>query len=1206
MSGRARLRALRLVGFKSFAEKTSVEFGPGISAIVGPNGSGKSNLADALRWTFGEAGRMLRTRRSEDVIFAGSSARRAIGMADVTLLLDNSDRLLPVDYAEVELGRRLYRSGENEYLLNRQRIRLRDLTELLDAGNLADNAFLFIGQGMVDQALALRPEERRPLFEEAAGVRRHERRRRQAESELAEAASNLERLRDVLAELRPQARRLSAQAAQLEARQTAGLELAEALVAAARARWAEAGPTLGREQSVLQKARAEADAAMADLRAAEVLGEQLSNALGDRAESERRQRVRLDGLRARTLELRLAQARRLSELESLGRERERAAAEQAALEARLSDARRVLAQPLPEVESSHSLELDEVERELAEVARTLEQRTAGRAADERSRRDQQLLLSRLRQQADEGERRLASARPKAEAAVEAATTAAVAREQAVRELSSAGKAVDRAEETETTARAEHEVALARHAAASRERSAADARLGALRARLAALDDALAASIDPGLTRQARARGGSLIAEGLEVEPQLRVAVAAALGEAARGLAVDEAAARALSDGRGLLLLPPAAAATRARGGGARQADPQAVLAAAQAAGGGRLAEGLRRDPSGNIGRLLARSLWVPALADALSLRGQLPAGWRVVTLAGEVLGDEGLLRLAGADPYLQLRAERDELAPTETTLAADVERLEDALAEAADARSTADKAWQDARAALDESRRERRIAEEAERVAQRRAEATEREAAWEQDRVARLAREADASRARLAEVEAEVAATAGPNAGGESADGAELQARLSAVRARRERLVRAQADELSRLRSVEEAHRRAEVSIGMDEARSRDLDAERERLAARESELVALRDRLSADLAAAEEEERRASQELERLASEGADERARLLAAERAAIDARERLRAAEARSRAAEVSAMEARLQLEALREQLLVELAGIGPDALEALREVHGPVGVMAAPAPEPELLATALEQALDAAVERWQHQAAAPAAPTSAKLGSLRRRFHELGAGNPFAAREYAEVRDRLATLESQREDMETAIRTTRELIEGLSTLIAEQFRQTFAALEGAFGRRFRQLFDGGDAELSLTSPDDLSSTGIEITARPPGKKRQPLAMLSGGERALTAVALLLAMLEVRPVPFCVLDEVDAALDEANIARFSAALRSLADQIQFIVITHNRGTIEGADALYGVTIGQDAVSRIISLRLPDPVPDARSEEPTATVAS
>ena len=223
----ARLRALRMVGFKSFAERTVVEFGPGISAIVGPNGSGKSNLADALRWSLGEQGRSLRTRRAEDLIFAGSSSRRAVGMADVTLVIDNTDGLLPLDYAEIELGRRLYRSGENEYLLNRQRVRLRDLIDLLDEANLADNAFLFIGQGMVDQALALRPEERRPLFEEAAGIRKHERRRRTAEAELAEAETNLERVRDLLAELRPQARRLAAQAAQQEQRRSAGAELAQ-------------------------------------------------------------------------------------------------------------------------------------------------------------------------------------------------------------------------------------------------------------------------------------------------------------------------------------------------------------------------------------------------------------------------------------------------------------------------------------------------------------------------------------------------------------------------------------------------------------------------------------------------------------------------------------------------------------------------------------------------------------------------------------------------------------------------------------------------------------------------------------------------------------------------------------------------------------------------------------------------------------------
>jgi chromosome segregation protein len=286
----------------------------------------------------------------------------------------------------------------------------------------------------------------------------------------------------------------------------------------------------------------------------------------------------------------------------------------------------------------------------------------------------------------------------------------------------------------------------------------------------------------------------------------------------------------------------------------------------------------------------------------------------------------------------------------------------------------------------------------------------------------------------------------------------------------------------------------------------------------------------------------------------------------------------------------MEARLRFDSARESLLVELAGIGPGAIVAIRgeeETDGP-GSM-------EELGPSLESALSEAIERWRAEPLGEA-PAAARLASLRRRYHELGASNPFAAQEYAELRDRVETLDAQRTDLESAIRNTRELIANVNTLIADQFRATFQQLEGAFARRFTQLFDGGEAQLSLTVPEDLSTTGVEITARPPGKKRQPLAMLSGGERTLTAVALLLAMLEVRPVPFCVLDEVDAALDEANIGRFSAALRELAGSIQFVVITHNRGTIEVADALYGVTVDDDAVSRVISMRLADLPEDSR----------
>jgi hypothetical protein len=299
----------------------------------------------------------------------------------------------------------------------------------------------------------------------------------------------------------------------------------------------------------------------------------------------------------------------------------------------------------------------------------------------------------------------------------------------------------------------------------------------------------------------------------------------------------------------------------------------------------------------------------------------------------------------------------------------------------------------------------------------------------------------------------------------------------------------------------------------------------------------------------------------------------------------------------------MQARLALEAIREQALVELAGLGDLGLRLLAdESNGDEGSVSADSAvrvavsggdggregEGDLEGGAtLEDLLAEAGARWV-SAADVEPPGAARLAALRRRFHELGAPNPFASEEYATVKVRLDGLEAQKRDLIAAIAKTRALIEQLNSMISTQFRTTFKALETAFDARFRQLFDGGFARLSLTEPDDLAATGIEIVARPPGKKAQSLSMLSGGERALTAVALLFSMLEVHPVPFCVLDEVDAALDEANVDRFAEALRSLAADTQFIVITHNRGTIESADALYGVTVGDDAVSHVISLRL------------------
>ncbi|HEX3428657.1 MAG TPA: hypothetical protein VHS36_07610, partial [Candidatus Limnocylindrales bacterium] len=532
-------------------------------------------------------------------------------------------------------------------------------------------------------------------------------------------------------------------------------------------------------------------------------------------------------------------------------------------------------------------------------------------------------------------------------------------------------------------------------------------------------------------------------------------------------------------------------------------------------------------------------------------------------------------------------------------------------------------------ATADEARAvaERRRAEEAERATARELEAVIREAGWHAAQIERLT--GDVERAREA-VTALEGVTIWGSADGDGSDGitrhaadgravatdeaaaiATWEARAADLRTRRDRLAAEQAAVDARRREVEAGRARAEATVAMDEERIVRAEREAIALAEREERLSAERRVIGEELAAAVERERRASSDLAEVRAADSVARDRLTAAERAAAAARERLRSVDDRLRAADRSDLEARLGRDSLREQLLVELAGLGDlgrlrleaeagvvpvavgpglvaDATGDGDRAHGEPAVDKDPIDSEPDEAAALESALDAVSARWAEQAPAADAPTPGRLAALRRRYHDLGAANPFAVEEHEAVRLRLETLETQQQDLRSAIEKTRALIAELNSMIAEQFRTTFAALETAFDVRFQQLFGGGFARLSLTDPDDLAATGIEIVARPPGKKAQALAMLSGGERALTAVALLFAMLEVRPVPFCVLDEVDAALDEANVGRFADALRSLADRTQFIVITHNRGTIEAADALYGVTVGDDSVSRVISLRL------------------
>jgi chromosome segregation protein len=614
-----------------------------------------------------------------------------------------------------------------------------------------------------------------------------------------------------------------------------------------------------------------------------------------------------------------------------------------------------------------------------------------------------------------------------------------------------------------------------------------------------------------------------------------------------------------------------------------------------AVGGVRLVDAVRRDPTGAATRLLGRAVAVADVMTAVELQPRIPPGWLVVTRDGTAVATDTTVRLGRSEPVLERHAEAERLR-------AELMRLAEAAAEATEAAEATAADANAARAALDDARAmesragaARRSAEEAERATARALESVVREATWHEAQALSLEAEVARLREAAAAYEESPASDAGTSDGSID-DGAAIAAwesRATELRAARDRRAAELAAIDGRRRDAEARRARAEAAAAMDEERISRAERDASQLAEREAATIVERESLAAELAVAARREEAAATDLATLRSADSAARDGLATAEREASAARERLRAADDRLRAAERADLEARLGRDSLREQLFVELAGLGELGLVRLRAagIGGPSSadtVETSDSPGEEDDTAALEAALTAAIDRWAAGPPPSEPPGAGRIATLRRRYHELGAANPFAVDEYAAVKARLESLESQEADLRRAIDQTRSLIGELTTMIAEQFRTSFRALETAFDARFQQLFGGGYAKLVLTDPNDLSGSGIEIVARPPGKKQQALAMLSGGERALTAVALLFAMLEVRPVPFCVLDEVDAALDEANVGRFTAALRDLAARTQFIVITHNRGTIEAADALYGVTVGDDSVSRVISLRL------------------
>lgn len=1186
---------MTLRGFKSFASATTLKFEPGITCVVGPNGSGKSNVVDALSWVMGEQGaKSLRGGKMEDVIFAGTTGRPPLGRAEVSLTIDNSDGALPIEYAEVTITRIMFRNGGSEYQINGDTCRLLDIQELLSDSGIGREMHVIVGQGQLDSVLHADPMGRRAFIEEAAGVLKHRKRKEKALRKLDAMQANLARVQDLTDELRRQLKPLGRQAAvarraaviQADLRDARLRLLADDLVGMRRALNAEVA-----DEAAL---KARKDTAEAELKTAlqrEAVLEDEVRRLSPRLQraqqtwyklSQLAERVRgtisLADARIKSARSAPVEERRGREPEDMEREAARVREQEAELEAALEAAQYALDDTVTH-RADLERELAAEERRLKDVARAIADRREG--------------LARLGGQVNAARSRVASAQAEIDRlalARDEARERAVAAQEEYEQLKAEVDGLDagdaelgeRHEEARRAlAEADAEATAAREAVTAAERK---------RAAVAARHDALALGLrrkdGSGALLAARDRLTGLLgpaAELLSVAPGFEVPVAAAFGAAADAIAVSTPASaaeairllRKQDAGRAALLL---AGDQSGAAGGAPGDVPQ------EARGEGPpYAAELVRGPAEllpAVRRLLRGVVVVGSLEDAEDLVYAHPE-LTAVTAEGDLLGAHFAQGgSTGAPSLLEVQAAVDEAAAELTELDVQCEELAEAQERAGERRREC--------AALVEELGERRRAADREKsaVAQRlgslagqargaagEAERSAAAAAKAQEALERAHVEVEELAERLAVAE-EAPADEEPDtavrdrlaADGANARQTEMEARLQ-VRTHEERVkgLAGRADSLDRAaRAEREARARAEQR----RSRLRHEAAVAEAVASGARQLLA---HVEVSLVRAEQE---------RAAAERAKEvRERELVAERnQGRELKEELDKLTDSVHRGEVLGAEKRLRIEQLETKALEEL-GVEPAGLVS---EYGPDQLVPpSPPAEGEELPEDPEHPRNKPVRYVR-------AEQEKRLKSAERAYQQLGKVNPLALEEFAALEERHKFLSEQLEDLKKTradlLQVVKEVDERVEQVFTEAYRDTAREFEGVFSR----LFPGGEGRLILTDPDNMLTTGVDVEARPPGKKVKRLSLLSGGERSLTAVALLVSIFKARPSPFYVMDEVEAALDDTNLQRLIRIMQELQEASQLIVITHQKRTMEVADALYGVSMQGDGVSKVISQRL------------------
>ncbi|MFJ6917739.1 chromosome segregation protein SMC [Streptomyces sp. NPDC101133] len=1184
------LKALTLRGFKSFASATTLRFEPGITCVVGPNGSGKSNVVDALSWVMGEQGaKSLRGGKMEDVIFAGTTGRPPLGRAEVSLTIDNSDGALPIEYAEVTITRIMFRNGGSEYQINGDTCRLLDIQELLSDSGIGREMHVIVGQGQLDSVLHADPMGRRAFIEEAAGVLKHRKRKEKALRKLDAMQANLARVQDLTDELRRQLKPLGRQAAvarraaviQADLRDARLRLLADDLVRMREALRAEIADEAALKE---RKETAEQELGRALRREADLEDEvrRLTPRL-QRAQqtwyelSQLAERVRgtisLADARVKSATSAPPEERRGRDPEELEREAARVREQEAELEAALEAAEHALEDTVAH-RADLERELAVEERRLKDAARAIADRReglarlSGQVGAARSRAaSAQAEIERLAEARDASRERAAAAQEEYET-LQAEVDGLDADDQELAERHDTAKL--RLAEAETALSTARETATA----AERERAATQARHEALALGLRRKDGtgALLAAKD-------RLTGLLGPAAGLlTVTPGHEAALATAFGTAADALAVTSPAAaadairllRKQDAGRAALLLAGAPDAvpdetrdTRADG---------LPYAADLVQGPAELMPAVRR--------LLRGIVVVATLEDAEDLVYARP-GLTAVTAEGDLLGAHFAQGgSAGAPSLLEVQASVDQAA-------AELEELGVRCEELAGAQETAVARRRECAALVEELGERRRAADrEKSSVAQQlgRLAGQARGAAGEAERSAAAAARAQealdkalmeveelAERLAVAEEmpveeEPDTAARDRLAADGANARQTEMEARLQ-VRTHEERVkgLAGRADSLDRAaRAEREARARAEQR----RARLRHEAAVAEAVATGARQLLA---HVEVSLTRADEERTLAEAAKARREQE-------LTAARTAGRDLKAELDKLTDSVHRGEVLGAEKRLRIEQLETKALEEL-GVEPAGLAAEYGPHQEVP------PSPPAEGEVLPEDPDHPRNRPRPFVRAE---QEKRLKAAERAYQQLGKVNPLALEEFAALEERHQFLSEQLEDLKKTradlLQVVKEVDERVEQVFTEAFRDTAREFEGVFGR----LFPGGEGRLILTDPDNMLTTGVDVEARPPGKKVKRLSLLSGGERSLTAVAMLVSIFKARPSPFYVMDEVEAALDDTNLQRLIRIMQELQEASQLIVITHQKRTMEVADALYGVSMQGDGVSKVISQRL------------------